>query len=196
METANTDRATERAEFIRTHGLALVAEFIPQSKSRYAITARADKGPGKGGYGGKGEPCINWRVTLTGRNGAVIYATDYTQGAGHLPGKIRHAGNRKSLFNYAAEVEACEAGRALPYGMTGGAVALAPPTLEDVLYSLVVDSGADDQTFEEWCSNFGYDADSRKAETTYRQCADIGRALRLALGAGALGRLRELYQDY
>ena len=49
-----------------------------------------------------------------------------------------------------------------------------PPTLNVILSCLIMDAdGADALTFEEWCSNFGYDTDSRKAERIFNECRRI-----------------------
>lgn len=44
------------------------------------------------------------------------------------------------------------------------------PKLQDVLDSLLSDSGTPDFSFEEWCAEYGYDTDSRRAEKTYKAC--------------------------
>lgn len=62
------------------------------------------------------------------------------------------------------------------------------PPLADVLSSLLSDASNADTTFEDWCGDFGYDTDSRKALATYLACQDI-RAHVLAL----LGR--ELFDE-
>jgi hypothetical protein len=68
-----------------------------------------------------------------------------------------------------------------------------PPTCADVLDSLASDSTWADASFEEWCSDLGYDRDSRRAERTYRTCQRAARNLRLFLGSAAA--YRELTQD-
>lgn len=55
-----------------------------------------------------------------------------------------------------------------------------PPTLDDVLSSLLLDSTAAQDSFEEWCDNFGYDTDSRSALDTYLQCQESYHKLRKA----------------
>ena len=71
------------------------------------------------------------------------------------------------------------------------------PDPDDVLYSLVMDSDVLYYgTFEDWASDFGYDTDSRKAESTYRACLEIALKLRVAIGEDELERLREALQDY
>ena len=52
------------------------------------------------------------------------------------------------------------------------------PELGDVLHSLILDASACDESFEDWCMNFGYDTDSRKALEIYLSCQNIGTKLR------------------
>jgi hypothetical protein len=73
---------------------------------------------------------------------------------------------------------------------------LNPPELRDVFYSLLMDAEAYSMGFEEWADNFGYDRDSRKAESTYNECAAIGRSLAARLSPAEIDRLREVFQDY
>lgn len=68
------------------------------------------------------------------------------------------------------------------------------PSLDDVLYSLLIDAEAHDQSFEDWCSNFGYDTDSRKALATYMACQETATKLRRA--KIDLEFHRERLQDY
>jgi hypothetical protein len=55
------------------------------------------------------------------------------------------------------------------------------PTAEDVLDCLASDASGYENagSFEEWCGEYGYDTDSRKAEKTYKaiekQCDGLGR---------------------
>lgn len=45
-----------------------------------------------------------------------------------------------------------------------------PPTAADVLECLALDASSYEnaRSFEDWCAEYGYDTDSRKAERTYR----------------------------
>lgn len=56
------------------------------------------------------------------------------------------------------------------------------PNAADVLSSLVLDANCGDMTFEEFCQEFGYDEDSRKAERTWRQCKRMSPKVRQFLG--------------
>jgi hypothetical protein len=71
-----------------------------------------------------------------------------------------------------------------------------PPHAADVLYSLVRDAEAGNMTFCEWCSELGFDTDSRKAEATYRACQDSADKLARVLSHQARKELAELLQDY
>lgn len=65
------------------------------------------------------------------------------------------------------------------------------PKLADVLQCLASDAGALEETFEDWCSNYGYDSDSRKAEKTYRACVETAQQLVRLFGFDGLRELRE-----
>lgn len=70
------------------------------------------------------------------------------------------------------------------------------PTAAAVLYCLLSDMEAIDQSFTDWASDFGYDTDSRKALATYEACCDIGRELRKVFTHAQRADLRGLLQDY
>lgn len=73
-------------------------------------------------------------------------------------------------------------GRSLTVPFFMGPAHTAEPTAADVLACVCSDARADEQSFEEWCSEYGYDADSRKAEQTYKACAAMGPRVRRFLG--------------
>lgn len=70
------------------------------------------------------------------------------------------------------------------YGHNGS-----PPTLPEVLDSLVGDASDADETFEEWCGTYGYDTDSRRAEATWKACRKVRADLTKLIGADALETL-------
>jgi hypothetical protein len=71
------------------------------------------------------------------------------------------------------------------------------PSLSDVMQSLLGDGDAffSGLTFEEWCSSFGYDSDSRKAEAIYKVCDETGRKLS-RISKDALDAARKILEDY
>ena len=70
------------------------------------------------------------------------------------------------------------------------------PTLPDVLHSLLMDGSAVDETFSNWCANYGYSDDSIKALGMYEDCVKTGRDLAKAFTLGELSELREIFSDY
>lgn len=69
------------------------------------------------------------------------------------------------------------------------------PALGDVLYALVLDASACEDSFEDWCSNYGYDTDSRKALDTYLDCQENAHRLRKA-GIHIGDELSEFFSQY
>jgi hypothetical protein len=59
------------------------------------------------------------------------------------------------------------------------------PTVADVLDCLASDSAGVENadSFEGWCSEYGYDTDSRKALATYKQCEKQADRLKSLVGA-------------
>lgn len=70
------------------------------------------------------------------------------------------------------------------------------PHAADVLYSLILDSSACDQSFDDWCGDFGYDTDSRKALETYLACQENSSKLRKVFNGEQIAKLEEILQDY
>lgn len=70
------------------------------------------------------------------------------------------------------------------YGISGD------PKAQDVLNALALDSSGVEnaRSFEEWCAEYGYDTDSRKAERIYRACEKQAEKLKSFLGD-------DLYQE-
>lgn len=70
------------------------------------------------------------------------------------------------------------------------------PTVAGPLHSVVMDGSAANESFNDWCSNFGYDPDSMKAFRTYQDCCDIGQRARAFFGSTLMAKIEELLQDY
>jgi hypothetical protein len=56
------------------------------------------------------------------------------------------------------------------------------PKLEEVLNCLFLDSMAHEESFPDWCDNFGYSNDSIKAKQIYEACIEEYFKLKKALG--------------
>ena len=68
------------------------------------------------------------------------------------------------------------------------------PTAASVLYSLLLDSSACNEGFADWCCNYGYDEDNRKALELYLECQAIGQ--KLGFLAGIRSQIEEILEDY
>lgn len=68
------------------------------------------------------------------------------------------------------------------------------PEIKDVLYSLYLDSMAQNENFNDWCSNYGYSDDSISALNTYKTCLEQAVKLR-KLGLDK-SYLDELFENY
>jgi hypothetical protein len=193
MDNTERDAAKQaRDSLIASLGLEYNAVFVPQSASRNSQEKN---------------PSLNWRVSIIRRGadnghgrvvgkGAAI-ATDYMQGIAHVPTYNKMP--RGHMGNLTTWKQGCE--RAAETGKYPGRTSwqflpLPAPPIADILYSLLMDGDAADETFDDWCSNYGYDTDSRSAEATYNACRDTGRQLQRMFTRAELSALREAFQDY
>lgn len=176
---------------IKALGLTVESVFVPWSQSRNfkPIAKTADRS-------------LNWRVTVK-RNGREVLTSDYQAGIGHLDKGASQNGRPGYTADDIHRIEReTETGFRFRDPSNSGAGWLdrkAPymPEAEDVIYSLLSDSSAlDHPTFESWASDFGFDPDSRKGESIYRACLEIGLKMRGALGDAGLKTLQTAFQDY
>ena len=134
--------------------------------------------------------CDEWRVSFSRAAhperlpGTVTFDTSYFTGTGHRkqviampnpplnPRCIAYAEWKKTAFKPVA------------------------PSSADILYGLLLDSAAADQSFNDWCSEGCYSNDSLKALNTYQQCCAITKELRKIFTRDQITELRELLQDY
>ncbi len=82
-------------------------------------------------------------------------------------------------------------GRQMTVPFSQGAAHVGPPELKSVLDCLASDASgvANAQSFEDWCSEYGYDTDSRKAEGVYKACVQSAKKLKNLLGEEAYEEL-------
>jgi hypothetical protein len=160
------------------------ATFVPQSVSRNAAEPR---------------PCLNWVITLQGPKGPPMLV-QYMQGIGHVPdypstfGRETYEQREKRL----AYERAAETGRSPKYWRNFGIVLTAPlpvPHASEIIYSLLMDDPRN-QTFDEWCQEYGMDTDSRKAEESYRQCCRQTQDAQRIFGNEVLNEARLILEDY
>jgi hypothetical protein len=137
-----------------------------------------------------------------------MLVTDYTLGIGHVSLKPAHT-RRAAVLMTSYENGMLRSWAAKPHasfidkdGQLAVAVKLAKaqkltPDPVDVMSSLLLDARAIDAAdFADWCAGVGYDSDSRKAESIYRQCIEIATKLRACIGAAAVDELNDVFADY
>ena len=179
-------------------------ETLAETAARYGITIETSAPRGEvepaQSKESKPWPHIAYDVTIK-RNGKLVWSGPYKLGVGHVKG-FPHG--RLSMYDWQRLDPAYEAG--MKYDETAGARIAenlakkqeVTPQLDDVLSSLLMDGVAyfDAQAFEDWCSDYGYDTDSRRAESTWKACDEIGRNLARAFTAQELEELREAASNH
>lgn len=69
------------------------------------------------------------------------------------------------------------------------------PTLDDILNSLSIDTmNIEEESFELWCDDFGYNSDSMKAYKIYKSCLDESKHLKELLGTQGIQELHSCEQ--
>lgn len=74
-------------------------------------------------------------------------------------------------------------GRSLTVPFFCGPAITDEPSAADVVSCLISDGCSGEQSFEEFCREFGEDPDSRKAEAAWKACAKTATRIRRFLGA-------------
>lgn len=90
----------------------------------------------------------------------------------------------KESFHWLVTITCGKQSMQVTYHMGSGHVRIRPipPKLSDVLGSLRLETSCLNESFSEWCSNFGYSDDSIKALSTYQKCQEEGNKLKKLLG--------------
>lgn len=130
-----------------------------------------------------------WAVIINGQT------FDYHTGIGHREAankwgetkreferlqRINPKQTKENILNYAEKLKTVSKPKALK--------------LDDVLYSLIIDANVLDMDFEDFCGEFGYDEDSRKAERIYNDCRKNAKKVKTFIDD--LEGAREKFQDY
>lgn len=74
-------------------------------------------------------------------------------------------------------------GRRYTFDFWQGVAITADPDAEGCLECLLSDAQGGEQSFHDFCGEFGYDEDSRKAEELHKACQATAKAMRRLLGA-------------
>jgi hypothetical protein len=111
-------------------------------------------------------------ISALGISATVAYAdanphmTDMGRGAYHYRVTLRRRTPRRSMT--------------VPFSCGSGWTR--EPDAADVLDCLLSDASSADQSFEDWCGDYGYDTDSRRHERTYKAVVRQTAKLRAFLG--------------
>lgn len=120
---------------------------------------------------------FKWNLFI---NGEVF---EYRTGEGHATSQV----NKYGSMNYAKKPEGSFSNPELK-------LFIHIPKIEHILQSLFSDAQAGQETFEDFCFDFGYSDDSIKAMETYRACQKNYSKLRKALGS-KYNELEKIIQD-
>ena len=176
------------------HGLTMTAERISRETFRSAspdFEHRDEKPQLDRTY---------WTLTLANRDGAT-FSVPYSLGSSawwNVRGTMMH---RRYGEQFRATCRSCfepwPCRELVRISLTNHAPAGSlptPPTIADLLDCLASDaSGYDNaRAFDDWCSEYGYDTDSRTAVRVYNAIAEQAHQLRLLLGDAAYAEALEM----
>lgn len=120
--------------------------------------------------------CDSWSFNINGQS------FDYFTGMGH----------REIVRGY----KACRMPGAKMVGGHWQATRPHAPHVAGVLHSVILDSSACGQSFDDWCADYGYDSDSRRALQTYLACQENAAKLDKVFSRADIENLAEILQDY
>lgn len=134
--------------------------------------------------------CDHWMFSANGES------SDYFTGIGHRKRRTALAGYRTAPNLVKAAFDNRIYDKAAQEKIIKENSSLQAPKVDDILYSLVMDADACNYSFEDWCCNYGYDEDSRKALETYLACQKSEKTLRAMVKDMSLAEIQEAFQDY
>ena len=158
-EQQTTEDQKTIKQFIADHGLTMTSEPVPENPN----------------MSGSSDGMQHYHCTLEG----AIFSmnTYYSVGSGIVESWLKKHG---PVYHRQFLITAPHTIGAKRYVEVNGKEYR--PKLPDVLNCLAMDASGMDESFEDWADNYGYDTDSRKAETIYKACQDNARQLRVLLG--------------
>lgn len=134
--------------------------------------------------------CDEWRVTIARHDAPPAFAPNAT-GKKTAELETRYytgTGHRKAIKGRKS---------ADPHGrFSNDSLRPVAPSAASVLHSLLMDAQGAEQPFDYWCSDYGYDTDSRKALDVYEACCTIRRDLYKVLTTEQRETLHTMLEDY
>lgn len=222
VSRTSEETAQAVSDWLNKYGASVESVFIPWSQSRSKNDV--DTFPTRNGTGKRERRSLNWRVTIK-RNGREVFSLDYSSGIGHCPAyqqfppkdfaARRHYEARivfeteqgfvsSPRFNSWAPDDVKpklvrDESKPAYVGEAGGPMKRSPivPGAVNVLACIASDSSVlDSGGFESWAQEYGYDTDSRKAESIYKTVLEQALAMRAAFGEAGLNELRDATRDW
>lgn len=141
--------------------------------------------------------CDEWRVTIARHDAPPAFAPN-AAGKKTVELETRYytgTGHRKSAKPMPAHVKTNPRSMAAEDWRRQYLRPVAP-SAASVLHSLLLDAQGAEQPFDYWCSDFGYDTDSRKALDIYEACCTIRRDLYKVLTTEQRETLHTMLEDY
>jgi hypothetical protein len=188
MENETLTATAKLSAAINALGLTIESKFVPFSLSR---------------NNGEKHSTLNWEITLK-RAGRAILTTDYGAGQAHCPAYVKGVLYWEGAYEMRTAIAMeCEQGKEAKKAFSGGRPYIAPgskpiqPDAVGVIWALSRDADVMNYSdFESWAAEFGYETDSRKAESIYRACLETALKLRGAIGEAGIEALHTAGEDY
>jgi hypothetical protein len=166
----------------------VIATYVPQDLSKLEDSRGVVKNKDLVGIQLKYEIELRYK-------GRHVLTTPYSMGIGHVPGMSKLLASPVTMDGWNLAKDCFSKGTSVAQ-LAQGATQVKPKK-EDVIHCLIMDTDVLDHSgFEDWADNYGYDTDSRKAETIYQICLELALKLRNAIGQDKLDQLRNAFQDY
>lgn len=136
--------------------------------------------------------CDKYKVTFSREGKSISF--DYSCGIGHRINKLPLKSDENHTFRLASKMCNDKSLRQKNPSWQDRQW-LVIPSAASVLYCLLLDAQCGSETFEDFCSNCGYDTDSRKALETYLACQETNTKLRFFSGE-LRSQFEEILEDY
>lgn len=133
--------------------------------------------------------CDEWTILFNGE------AFTFKTGLGHRV-KLNHGKLTPKQREELKELKECISANFAIHEIVQRQLIAVKPTQASVLYCLLLDSTANDESFNTWCDNLGYDNDSIKALNIYKACCDNAEKLNKVFTREQQQKLNELLEDY
>lgn len=175
---------------------AAAASQLPTMTDRvaeYGLTMKADRITSRPDSNGDEwhKTATHFLATLTAKGGQSM-SNYYSMGSGHLANYIREKIKDREL-PYPITAKDAEKALRKVHSLHDQQVynelvsrygAGFAPKIEDIINSLTLDASSYEgaRNLEDFCSEFGYSTDSRKAEAMYRACGETAKQLRYLIG--------------